>query len=467
MTAGSAAWDPALVRPHASEQAVFAVGKLCLLAFLAAQFVSLTRLFLVQHLGNGVTAVASFAGIASVALLVPAVLIYGLRAEGPLGNLVDGGRLWAALVVGLAWVLFLYGWMVKDYRLNPVVHDLCPYLIIVSAAALGSSSRVFADLDRPLLALLLAALVVNALGMTQMTDVVSEDYAEDRAGIGIVAYRTQGALAFWPLLFLTARQRRPRAAFLVYSAVFFVLAQQILFQKRSPTVRILLFVLVFLFVLPRLLGRSPESRENRGWVTFATAGVLALVVALSVAPWLFEGQLAGLLNRLSGQRYSGGAAGMLTWENERFYEAGMFLRTLEPHEIVLGRGFGGYFVPDTPGWGVYMEDLNAIARRQLHVGGLMPFFKGGLALALVYYAGLVFALARGRRFLGEPLAAAAFFVVLLHSMSLLQEGWFMMSGSFDIVMVGLCMGHLLSSERGALPDGRRRPVPWAPRREGP
>ena len=52
MTAGSAAWDPPLVRPHASEQAVFAVGKLCLLAFLAAQFVSLTRLFFVQHLGR-------------------------------------------------------------------------------------------------------------------------------------------------------------------------------------------------------------------------------------------------------------------------------------------------------------------------------------------------------------------------------------------------------------------------------
>jgi hypothetical protein len=467
MTAGSAAWDPPLVRPHASEQAVFAVGKLCLLAFLAAQFVSLTRLFLVQHLGSAVTAVAPVAGIASVALLVPAVLIYGLRAEGPLGNLVDGGRLWAALVAGLACVLFLYGWMVKGYRVNAVVHDLCPYLVIVSAAALGSSSRVLEDLDRPLVLLLLAALVVNALGMTQITDVVSEDYAEDRAGIGIVAYRTQGALAFWPLLFLTARQRGTRAAFLVYSAVFFVLAQQILFQKRGPTVRVLLFVLVFLVVLPRLLGRSSGKEGHRGWAIFAAAGVVALVLALSMAPWLFEGQLTGLLGRLSGQRYSGGAAGMLTWENERFYEAGMFLRTLEPQELVLGRGFGGHFVPDTPGWGVYMEDLNVIARRQLHVGGLMPFFKGGLALALVYYAGLVLALARGRLFLGEPVAAAAFFVVLLHSMSLLQESWFIMSASFDLVMVGLCMGHLLSRERGALPDGGRRPVAWAPRTVGP
>jgi hypothetical protein len=298
--------------------------------------------------------------------------------------------------------------------------------------------------------------------MTQMTDVVFEDHAEDRAGISIVAYRTQGALAFWPLLFLTARLRRTRAAFLIYASVFFVLAQQILFQKRAPTLRVLLFALLFLVVLPRLQRRTPAHDRRRGWPAFAAAGALVLAVSLGAAPWLFEGQLEGLLNRLSGQRYSGGAAGMLTWENERFYEAAMFLRTLEPHELVLGRGFGGHFVPDTPGWGVYMDDLNAVARRQLHVGALMPFFKGGLALAVVYYAGLAFALVRGRRFLDEPMAAAAFFVVLLHALFLLQEGWFIMSACFDLVMVGLCMGYLLSRERGARPLRRpllRQPLP--------
>jgi hypothetical protein len=30
---------------------------------------------------------------------------------------------------------------------------------------------------------------------------------------------------------------------------------------------------------------------------------------------------------------------------------------------------------------------------------------------------------------------------------LLQEGWFVMSMSFDLAMVGLCMGHLSSRDR--------------------
>jgi hypothetical protein len=172
-----------------------------------------------------------------------------------------------------------------------------------------------------------------------------------------------------------------------------------------------------------------------------------------VAPWLFQGQLAGLLQRLSGESYRGGATAMLTWENERFYEASMFFRTLEPQELILGRGFGGYFVPDTAGWGVWLDDAGVVGRRQLHVGGLMPFFKGGLALAITYYAGIALAVARGIRARKEPFAAAALVVVLLSTLFLLQEGWFIMSVSFDLVMVGLCLGHLLSRKRNVT-DGR-------------
>jgi hypothetical protein len=321
---------------------------------------------------------------------------------------------------------------------------------------LGSQRAVWKDVDPALVVLFLAGLALSAVGMTEITRVVSEEFAEDRAGPTIVAYRMQGALAFWPLLFLTARLRRPLTALLIFAGVFFVFGQQILFQKRSPSVRVLLYVVVFLVVLPRLLPRAPQARRHLA--AFAVAGAVAVMVALTAAPWLFEAQASGLLRRLSGQAYSGGAAAMLTWENERFFEAGMFFRTLEPQELVFGRGFGGYFVPDTPGWGEWLEDVSVVGRRQLHVGGLMPFFKGGFALALVYYAGLAYSLWRGRRALLEPLGAAAFFVVLVHAVFLLQEGWFTMSVSFDLFAVGLCMGHLLSRGRDRSPEQRTRVI---------
>jgi hypothetical protein len=272
---------------------------------------------------------------------------------------------------------------------------------------------------------------------------VSESAADDRAGVSIVAYRTQAALAFWPLLLLTVRRRPTPAALLVFAGVFFVLAQQILFQKRSPTFRVLLFIAVFLFVIPRFLPRDPAA-ERRVRRLFAAMAVVALLAGASVAPWLFQAQLAALGQRLSGSAYRGGATAMLTYENERFFEAGMFFRTLEPVDWGIGRGFGGYFVPDSPGWGVWLDDVNEFGRRQLHVGGLMPFFKGGLLLAVTYYSGVLIALARGLRARRDALTAAAFFVVLLHTLFLLQEGSFIMSASFDLVMVGLCLGRLLS-----------------------
>ncbi|HET9315718.1 MAG TPA: hypothetical protein VFQ51_09015, partial [Vicinamibacteria bacterium] len=79
--------------------------------------------------------------------------------------------------------------------------------------------------------------------------------------------------------------------------------------------------------------------------------------------------------------------------------------------------------------------------------------KGGLLLAVTYYSGVLLALVRGRRRLADPFAAAAFFVVAVHALFLLQEGWFVMSMSYDLAMVGLCMGYLLSTERDP------RPVP--------
>jgi hypothetical protein len=183
-----------------------------------------------------------------------------------------------------------------------------------------------------------------------------------------------------------------------------------------------------------------------------------VMVALTVAPWLLPARAAGLLNRFSGRAYGAEAAPMPTRENERFVEAGMFLRTLGAQELVFGRGFGGYFVPDTPGWGELLEDVGVVGRRQLHPGGLMPFFKGGLALALAYYAGLAYTLWRGRRALREPLGAAAFFVVLIHAIFLLQEGWFTMSVSFEMFVVGLCIGYLLSRDRERRPDDGARVI---------
>lgn len=433
---------------RASERAALGLAPLCLRLFLVAQFLSLTRLFFIQHLGSGAGAVASQAGLLSVALLPPVVLAYGLKDGDPFGRLVFGARLWLLALGAVVILCFLHGWVEKEYAIAPVLHDLAPYVVVMSFVVLGSMPRVWSDTDGFLVALLAAALLVNAIGMTEMTRVVSAEHADDRAGVATVAYRTQGALAFWPLLFLTARLRRPRTAALLFTAVFFVLAQQVLFQKRAPSVRVLLFVAIFVFVLPRLWPRTaghpvtgPEHKVRR---LFAGVALVAAFVCVTAAPWLFEGQLAGLLRRISGEAYRGGAAGMLTWENERFHEASMFFSTLEPQEYVFGRGFGGYFDPPEAGWGVWLEDMHVIGRRQLHVGALMPFFKGGLLLVLAYYPGLLLALVRGRRLLSEPLAAAAFFVLAIQTVFLIQEGFFTLSVAFDLAMVGLCMGHLLA-----------------------
>jgi hypothetical protein len=430
----------------ASEAVVLAIGKLCLKGFLLAQFLSLTRLFFSTKLGDGVTTVASLAGLLSVGLLAPAVLIYGMQRGSLLGTLVPGARMWVGVLLVLCAGLSLYGWFLRGYAAAPVAHDLAPYLVVASFVVLGSQKEVWEDLDGLLLGLFVVGLVINAIGMTEMTRVVSEADSEDRAGIGIVAYRTQGVLAFWPLLFLLARLHRPLRALLAFAGVFFVLAQQILFQKRAPTAKVALYMLAFLLVLPHMTRGIPRRTEGRSRMLFFLTGASVASVAISLAPWLFAGQWAGLMQRMSGEAYQGGAAAMLTTENERFYESAVFLQTLKAEDVVFGRGFGGYFKPNVSWWGVFLDDVGEFGRRQLHVGALMPLFKGGVPLTVVYYSGLLLALLRGIRARRNPVAGAMLIVLLTHSLFLLQESWFVMSISFDMVMVGLIMGHFLSRD---------------------
>ena len=166
-----------------------------------------------------------------------------------------------------------------------VAHDLAPYLVIL--AAVGSrldSPRLAATSNRLLIVLLAAALVVNADRDDRDDPGGLGGYAEDRAGITTVAYRTQGALAFWPLLFLTARCAGPSTAFLIFATVFFVLAQQVLFQKRSPPFASPSSCSCSWSILPALRARAGRARDPRGAADVAFRGRGRLAVAAGPHP---------------------------------------------------------------------------------------------------------------------------------------------------------------------------------------
>ena len=85
LAARGADWSRAVVSARASEHALWGFGALCFAGYLTAQFVSLTRLYLIEHLGGVAAWVASQAGLLSVGLLVPAVVAYGLRSGSLFG----------------------------------------------------------------------------------------------------------------------------------------------------------------------------------------------------------------------------------------------------------------------------------------------------------------------------------------------------------------------------------------------
>jgi hypothetical protein len=135
-------WARIAAMPRASDHALAGIGALCLSGFLVAQFLSLTRIFFSNHFGSGITFYASQAGLLSVALLPPAVLIYGMQSGSPFGTLVPAARAWTAVVFSLAIALSLYGWLGQGYMATAVAHDFAPYVVIL-AAVVVKDFRVF------------------------------------------------------------------------------------------------------------------------------------------------------------------------------------------------------------------------------------------------------------------------------------------------------------------------------------
>lgn len=414
------------------------------------------------YFGDSVNTYAAIAGYASIILLIPSLLETGRKTGGTFGALSPAGRAWIWLVSITSAGLCYYGFAFKHYAPKEILQDVAPFIVVLSCAILGSSDAFWKTLLRDLLLFFLAGLVINLIAIKDIIGGFTTLDVQQRVTRETISYKTQLALAMWPLLLLTCRSRSATARLLVFIGMGFVFLQQVLYQKRIITVRIAVTVLIFLVVLPWVARHWKQpwgvQLENRIRLLFVTAFGLVTLGSLLFAGDLIMGQFAGLMNRFQGkgfERYEGGLFSVMTTENERFLEGIYLIRSFAPHEYLIGRGMGGYY--DSPLIDIvsseqlyrslYLDDLGIFGRREMEVGFLMPFLKGGLLLTFAYYFGGIAVLLSWKRCFRDPLSTAAYFVVAINLVFIFQEGWFIMPGSFDLVIVGASLGRCLAKPR--------------------
>lgn len=415
------------------------IGALSFSLFLIIQFFSLSRSVFIINFGDWMADVATFAGVGSSALLIPALLGYGNYVGSSLGFLSSRARVWLVVLAMTVVGLYFYGLLGQQYAFTTVTREATIYIILMICIILGSIPQVWQDMDQVFLRLFALGIVINAWGLTDIGTILAVDGYGSRSGIESQAYDLQAVLHFWPFLLLTTRFRQRSTIFFLLGSVVFISAEQILFQKRIGTFQILFYLFLTFFMLPSVSKRwSPQWRIGAdNAIRFGLLGLVILVVVSTtfLAPDVISGQTQSLINRYSAA------------DSSRVGEAWGMLEYLQGVEYLIGRGLGGYFQyadRQIGQWGVWLEDVGTVGRRELHVGALMPMLKGGLLLTLTYYAGVAFALGARKSNFKDPLGFAAYMVLLGITAFSLQGGLFILSAVYEIVLLGLCLGRCLA-----------------------
>lgn len=298
--------------------------------------------------------------------------------------------------------------------------------------------------------MLVAASLITVLGFSDMDELIARQGIRSRSGVETVAYETKSACNLWPFLLLTLRYRSRLDMLVILGCTFVVFASEILFQKRLGTAYCLVFVFVFAFVLPRYSQLWPKSsvRVSDGKLRLIAGCIVVFggIAAYLSAPDLATNQVDALVNRFRTEE-----------RGDRFIEARVMFGDLEGIEYVVGRGFGGHFEIHSVNairFGERLRDVKRIGKRYLHVGCLMPQLKGGVLFLTAYHLGVVYVLCRPRQYVRNPIDFSCFVMLAAISAQSLVGGLFLMSSSFDMVLLGASLGRCLATVHGPRADKR-------------
>jgi len=416
------------------------VGSLFLALFMFAQFFSLTRNFFIYSYGAEVRGLATIASFGSIVLL-PIILFcyHTVSVEGAKkSTLKDSAQLWLMILFISVVVLTAYGFF-QGYAVSDILADTSVYLIFIAFVILGSIHKLWQSIFTILLVITVMGFVVNLLGL-QNINLLLENNTSDRIARDLLAYKSRAAIDIWPILLLTIYIWKSRGvAMLIFTMAFFALILQILFQKRLPVAEVIAFYFIFFLSISR--NRKQQITSSQGKMGKGLKLNLVLIlIPLGIITILFlgpsfEGQLTGLVNR-----YSIG-------DESRIGEAVAMVTSLQDWEVLTGRGMGGYFeYTDKSGyvWGSYIDNAKVIGKTTLHVGILMPMLKGGVYLMIVFYAGFILVFQKLSLYTFDYFSFAAIAYVTVKLFVFLQGGFLIMASVFDVILVGLCLGHLLA-----------------------
>jgi hypothetical protein len=371
-----------------------------------------------------------------------------LVIPGALSHMGRMVRLWLLWVIVFMVLMTLVG-IFRGAFANALLLDAGVYEAFVVSVVVGSRKENWKWLDRYFRWLFYLGAVLMLAELLVIERAVREEV------ISSEAYRMRTVLFAWPFLLFTIALVKKRHQLATLAGVALIVFMYVVFQKRAPTIRMAVALLLFITLLPGIRLRH-RLTLRMGVSLVALLCWIGATVLMNNRPEtgsIMSESTSALASRFQG---SGGLIETITSQNERLKEALFFFNQASPLEIIVGKGFGGAVeVPWTWGPGLEVKEAGRTyyGIYSMHIGITHPLLKGGLIFLLFFFGGWVVLLIRYRRYRDDTRAQACWAVVLLNLLFMTVETLWGPASVVMVILIGVCMGYMCRST-----FGDKRPV---------
>lgn len=319
--------------------------------------------------------------------------------------------------------------------------DLESIVLILSGLIIGAIPTNWEFIKKSFYKGLAFAIVISLISLGDI-DVITQRYGEKSTSL---AYMTQYAL--WPSAFFIlfwGKITNRKSKYIVMIAFSLCIIEQMIFQKRAPIIRFLVFASIAIYLSGYFLQNRNRFKKFFKLIVPALMVVLVIFTLNKMIGFNFKEVYGYLFFRFT----SLSSVSSTSTQNGRFLVAMYLLDSLRGLDFWFGKGFGGTVIDPRFHWYVLVEGKFSRGASFLEIGHTWAILKGGIVFFIILNYRILKMLLSPRKFVpnwSDELRPYYFFV-LISFIFLFLEGWFHSPNQLLGILFAASIGYLFSNK---------------------
>ncbi|MDQ7799472.1 MAG: hypothetical protein RDU76_11130 [Candidatus Edwardsbacteria bacterium] len=369
-----------------------------------------------------------------------AVYLSTLISKGEGGLIPQENQKWIVLFI----LSFLMMLAVGLYLNNPkytFYTDIEGVIILFGSIILGVRRKNWEHLDKLFLFLLAYGIILNVASLPMIESVARVDTEHS------VTNKLQ--VLIYPVLFYIYLYKYRKNRFdkiIIMSAFLLFIIEQILFQKRLPSARII-FTLFLMTYIQNLTVNPSFWTFFKNTIKRFLLIIVPLMVAILIISNIINLKITDSL-KLYNERLTGnyGFVHNLVYDTRLYIGYVVVDNLITSNSFLLGKGFGGYILDPRLYWTVQTDEGTFNGAAQIEIGQTWPVWKGGLLFWLSANALFISLAFSFRKYRKSNFSLACWAFILTHFIFLMGENIWTGPYQFYLIILGVAIGHLLGRD---------------------